>query len=398
MRKIAVSIAAAAAVLIGFAPQADAQVWIRRPLGDIDFEFYRRKPDTVSVYILGDVMSHGAMMRSAHGKWLDANPGADDNPSDSRQYDYSDFFLHLRGRIEGADIAVCNMEFPLAGPPFQGYPSFSGPDSYPDYLAAEGFDLITLANNHILDQGLPGLNRTVRICRDVSARTGMAVTGIAADKVEDEAVNPAILESRGIRIAFIGFTYGTNSGPLVDWPKVCRMDKGDILRQIGRARDKGADFIVALPHWGVEYAHNHSSSQEEWARWLASNGVDAIVGSHPHVPQDTCLIGRVPVIYSIGNAVSNQNDLPARLELGAALRFLIHSNGFKELLDARTEYLWCTKPGMIEESYTVIPVREFISTPERWRVPGDWNNMVNTYRAVQNKTKLYEENHPSGSH
>lgn len=357
-----------------------------------DLVFIKEVPDTVSLYFLGDVMSHGAMMRSAGAMYT----GTSTNPHE--RFDFSYFFRHLEGDIAGADIAVCNMEFPLAGPPFLGYPSFSGPDSYPFYLSGTGFDILTLGNNHVLDQGDPGLERTISILDRLERETGTRYTGVSSSSADEEGRYPLLMDVRGVRFAFINFTYGTNGGSYQAWPKVNRMRREDIRKAILRAKDKEADFIIALPHWGIEYAPRHSEDQADLARWMVEEGVDLIVGSHPHVPQDTCVIGKTPVIYSLGNAVSNQNDLPARLELAARVKIVVPQRGEPYMLIPQLDYLWCTKPGMIEDSYTVVKVRDVLGRKDLWKTAGDYEKMEKTYYETQHNTGLYEKNHYPGSH
>ena len=328
------------------------------------FDLLPPKPDTVSVFIVGDIMSHRAVSKSAE------------------QFGFSSFFKHLADRIGDADLAVGNMEFPLAGKPYTGYPAFSGPDEYAQYLADVGFDVFLTANNHILDKGTAGIRRTI----DVLERKGLTYTGIAADPQADTLLNPLMLHVRGLRIAVVNFTYGTNTGPWDPWPKVNYMRKADILPMLERVQ--GADLVLVFPHWGIEYRLHHDAEQEEMAKWLIENGADVVVGAHPHVIQDVQYIDGKPVLYSLGNALSNQNDLNSRLEMAVTLRVVLERDKEPRLLPPEYEYLWCTKPGMVEDSYAAVPV----TLPEsQWRVKADYRDMQATYK------KIYEENHPAGS-
>ena len=328
------------------------------------FDLLPPKPDTVSVFIVGDIMSHRAVSKSAE------------------QFGFSSFFKHLADRIGDADLAVGNMEFPLAGKPYTGYPAFSGPDEYAQYLADVGFDVFLTANNHILDKGTAGIRRTI----DVLERKGFTYTGIAADPQADTLLNPLMLHVRGLRIAVVNFTYGPNTGPWDPWPKVNYMRKADILPMLERAQ--GADLVLVFPHWGIEYRLHHDAEQEEMAKWLIENGADVVVGAHPHVIQDVQYIDGKPVLYSLGNALSNQNDLNSRLEMAVTLRVVLERDKEPRLLPPEYEYLWCTKPGMVEDSYAAVPV----TLPEsQWRVKADYRDMQATYK------KIYEENHPAGS-
>ena len=321
-------------------------------LWPLRFDFLKPSPDTVSLFIVGDIMSHRAVSKSAE------------------EFGFGSFFKYLEDRIAGADLAIGNMEFPLAGKPYTGYPAFSGPDAYAQYLSEIGFDVFLTANNHILDKGTAGLRRTI----DVLEQKGIVYTGIARDTQADTLLNPLLLHVRGLRIAIVNFTYGTNTGPWDPWPKVNYMRKKDILPMLER-------------DWGTEYRLHHDLQQEEMARWLVENGADVVVGAHPHVIQDVGYVGEAPVVYSLGNALSNQNDLNSRLELALTLRVVLEEDRAPRLLEPAFEYIWCTKPGMVEDSYATVP----ISLPDSlWRVPADHRDMMSTYR------KIYEENHYAG--
>ena len=364
-----------------------------RPIRDLDIDFFSPKADTLSIFIVGDIMSHGYMLKSAWSRYCETHPGA--SRDDHSSYDYTCFFKHVEGRIKKADIAIGNMEFPLAGPPFTGYPAFSGPDSYPYYLSATGFDVLLAANNHILDKGDAGLERTLKVCDRLEKETTTRYTGASKDADDDLARYPLMLEAKGVKVAVVNFTYGTNTGSTKAWPKVNRMRKDDIYAALRRAREQGADFILVLPHWGVEYSHRHSAQQEDLAQWLVANGADAIVGAHPHVVQDIQYLEEdgktVPVFYSLGNAVSNQNDLQARLELCLTLKIVAKRGSPLQLARPEYEFLWCTKPGMVEPSYSVLPVREFLSRESAWKVPEDYMNMKETYHKVKKATSVNEE-------
>ncbi|MBR4774561.1 MAG: CapA family protein [Bacteroidales bacterium] len=332
--------------------------WLR-PLPAVFF-----KPDTVSVYVIGDIMSHGQQIKSAF-----RNGSAD----------YSTFLLHLSSRIQKADVAIGNMEFPLGGKPYSGYPAFSAPDEYAKYLSDLGFDVLLTANNHILDKGSDGLTRTL----DQLDSLPVLHTGCAR---ADTLLTPLIIKTKGVSIGIVNFTYGTNLGPTKKEPVVARQRKEEVKRLMDACR--GADFVFVFPHWDLEYKHTHSAKTEEWARWLVSEGANLIIGTHPHVVQDCSLIEGTPVFYSIGNAVSNQNQLPTRLELGLRIRIIRPFGEAPRLLDVQAEYLWCTKPDMLEDSYATIPVKDFMEHPELWKQPGDYNDMLSTYQAVQTATSI----------
>lgn len=373
------------------------------------------RPDTLSIYIVGDIMSHGKQMRSAHAEYLKQHPGASaDDPS---AYDWSCFFRPLEDRIGGADLAVGNVEFPFAGPPYNGYPSFSAPESYLDYLVDVGFDVMLAANNHIFDQGKPGVERTLADYRAMESAGKARFTGISGSEEEDAAHYPLTVEAGGVRFSFVNFTYGTNQSIPGRYPKVNRINRDEIREVLRLARERdSADIVIALPHWGIEYDTRHDKDQEMLADLMIEAGADAVVGSHPHRVQDMEIrqvmaadstLRPVPVFYSLGNAVSNQNDPEGRLELAVTLLVERHPDGSVRMLEPRWEYLWCTKAGMILDSYAVIPVLEYLDRPEAWKtVPEDYDLMVRTHEKVKRTSRIDdwtqpvpdEENPDAGSH
>ena len=114
------------------------------------------------------------------------------------------------------------------------------------------------ANNHILDKGTAGLRRTI----DVLEQKGLVYTGIARDAQADTLLNPLKLHVRGLRIAIVNFTYGTNTGPWDPWPKVNYMRKKDILPMLERARE--ADLVLVFPHWGPSTDCIMTRSRRKW--------------------------------------------------------------------------------------------------------------------------------------
>ncbi|MBR1871821.1 MAG: CapA family protein [Bacteroidales bacterium] len=328
------------------------------------------KGDTVSVMIIGDVMMHARQL----------------------QYDCGPFLQGIKDRLETASLAVANMEFTLGGEPYSGYPSFSAPDSYAAYVKDCGIDVFLMANNHIMDKGTRGLERTLEVYRNME---GIRFTGAAADSAERARNHPLIVAVEGIRIAFVNCTYGVNGGYVPQWPCVNLQDTDDLSEAIASARRSKADFVVALPHWGEEYVLRHGASQQRLAQRLAEEGVDAVVGAHPHVVQDSCILSgpmgkKVPVFYSIGNAVSNMSAPNTRLELAVTLRFVKRPWADPEMLPPSVEFLWCTLPGKLIANYAVVPVREWMGRREQWMQSSDYDNMVSTYERVKSITGIQD--------
>ena len=297
------------------------------------------------------------------------------------EYDCEPFLENIVPYMQKASFCIANMEFPMAGPPYTGYPAFSTPDWYPEYVARCGADVFLLANNHVLDKGMPGFKRTLMVYDRQADSLGIRYTGVGK--------KPLLLHRHGMKIALVNFTYGTNMGPEGPGPDVLRMRKDDVKACIDSARAAGADFILALPHWGNEYELHHSATQDQWARWLVDQGCCAVVGAHPHVVQDTTHIKGVPVIYSMGNAVSNMSAINTRLELSVTLRFVIdHITGEMEMLEPQIDWLWCTLPGMLTGSYATVRIKDWATRRSEWLNPSDYDNMCATLARVQAATGI----------
>ena len=299
-------------------------------------------PDTVTVRIIGDVMMHRGQIEVARTRAR--------NDNSTREFDFTPFLDSIAPALREADLAIAGMEFTMAGEPYTGYPAFSAPDAYADYMADCGIDVFLTANNHILDKGIKGLKRTIRALDTLEAHGRIRYTGIASP--DDTLRNPLIINVKDQNIAIINFTYGTNCYPELDHHIVCFQDS-TVFSMIAAARAR-ADFVLVCPHWGEEYVLTHNRKQEDWAVRLAQAGADAIVGAHPHVVQDAAKItttdGRiVPVYYSLGNAVSNMSAPNTQDELMVILRI---SEG--KLVSISHSWMHCHLPNQLTDSYTTV--------------------------------------------
>ena len=343
------------------------KLWSARPI---------HSTDTLEICILGDIMMHTRQIEDAL------------EPDSTYRFQCFDL---IRDRISSADIAIANMEFTLAGKPYTGYPAFSAPESYADYLADCGFDIFLTANNHILDKGSKGAERTGEIYLNLEKTKGIKFTGISMDETDDAQRNPLMIRRKGYNIAVVNITYGTNLGKTSVWPEVnyigARERNEGILND---AKEREADIIAVFPHWGTEYSLVHSASQEKTALWLAENGADLIIGAHPHVVQDYQTVGprQIPTAYSLGNAVSNMSAPNTQIELMATVRITREQSGKAKILPIRFTYLWCSRPGGYSDTYTVIPVRDFIGTRDRWTGGWEYDKMIETYYSVMSETGI----------
>ena len=334
-------------------------------------EFEKARPlyrkDTVTICVMGDMMMHTAQIEKAHK---------------NNEYDFSSYFPLLEDRITNADIAIANLESPLAGSPYTGYPSFSAPEGFASYLASCGFDVLLCANNHILDKGNHGAKRTIEHLEKLNE---IQFCGLAADK--DSKGKTLVIRRKGIRASLINLTYGTNHEPDKEWPKVNMLSDTANTTALLKVE---ADVRIALPHWGEEYRLSHSASQKACAEWLARNGADLIIGTHPHVPQDfeTLETRKTQVAYSLGNAVSNMSATNTQIELMTIVRIAREENGDVSILPLQFTYLWCSRPGGFSDSYTVIPIKDYLDKKHLWKGSHDYDKMVTTYNRVKKIIKI----------
>jgi poly-gamma-glutamate synthesis protein (capsule biosynthesis protein) len=269
---------------------------------------------TVKLAAVGDALIHENILNS--GKQKDGS------------YNYDAIFEHMKDYLSGFDVKIVNQEtiFVYDSKKFGGYPSFGTPKEVGDAMRAAGFNVITCATNHAYDRKEIGIQNTLDYWRKY--KDSVLVTGIYGSQEDYDTL--AIREYNGIKIAFLNYTTLLNSGAKKE-PYYIRMYKeAAALKEIQAAKKK-ADFVIVLPHWGVEYEHEPSEKQEKMAKKLAEAGADAIIGCHPHVVQPVKVIKtsdgrRVPCYYSLGNFVSNMFWFKCQLE-GLAELEIVKWNG-----------------------------------------------------------------------
>jgi poly-gamma-glutamate capsule biosynthesis protein CapA/YwtB (metallophosphatase superfamily) len=297
----------------------------------------------INLTFVGDAMQHGPQVKAA----LSCGGGS--------HYDYSDCFRYISADIADADYSVVNLECPLAGPPFKGYPHFSAPDSYAKALKSVGFDLFLTANNHCMDCRDAGAERTLRTLDAL----GIPHVGTYLDDADRSAHSPFIATIKGAKIAFLDYTFGTNGIPALS-VAVNRIDSTRISSEIDAARAAGAQAVCVCLHWGIEYQLLPVPSQERLADFLVRKGVDLIIGSHPHVVEPMEIRHSdtynkdVLLVYSLGNFISNQNGSNSRG--GSMVKVRLSFIDGKPKVDAASYKLFFVqKPAARGENYVIIP-------------------------------------------
>ena len=304
-------------------------------------------------------------------------------------YDYAPCFRYVKDYIQQADLAIVNLEVPLAGKPYSGYPQFSSPDALAEAARVAGFDIMTTANNHCMDRGKRGLERTLKALDSLN----IPHLGTYLNRRRHDAEHPLMVERNGIRLALLCYTYGTN-GIAVQEPNVVNfIDTVEMLRDLQMAKMRGADFVITLIHWGIEYQTHSNTEQEQTARWLLEHGSDAVIGGHPHVVQNFTLDavpnnGRYPevVVYSMGNLVSNQRDVNCDGGIMVEME-LVKSDYNKSTRVSACRYMpyWVhrgTVDGLYQ--YYIVPSADAVEYPEYYQIEGE---LLEALRTFDNNTR-----------
>ena len=251
----------------------------------------------VKLTAVGDIIAHDTILELA-------NTG--------NGYDFSSLFRPLKADISRMDLAIANVETPLGGGPFGGYPNFNTPDEMGLAVIDTGFDVALQASNHSMDAGSEGIYHSAGFWNqhaDEILMVGMH------DSQEDADTIP-VLTVNGITFAILNYTYGLNGYelPYGEEYLVTLMtdDNREYIRSQVQQADQTADFVIVCPHWGEENQVGEPTGfQRDWADLFTEAGADLILGTHPHVIENIEWVdagngNRALCYYSLGNFVSNQ--------------------------------------------------------------------------------------------
>lgn len=241
----------------------------------------------VRIVFGGDVMAHTPQLTAAQT---------------AEGYSFDRSFEYVAPIMQQADLAIVNLETTLSRrAPYTGYPMFRAPAELAVALQRAGVDAVALANNHICDRGAAGLRSTIEIVDSL----GIKHTGAYSDSLSRQ---PLYLSAAGIKLAVLNYTYGTNGLPTPRGMVVNRIDTVQMAADIASIDRSRADAVCVMVHWGEEYQRKPNSAQRAMAEFCHRQGVELIIGSHPHVvqPIECDSAARWATVYSLGNMVSNQ--------------------------------------------------------------------------------------------
>lgn len=225
-----------------------------------------------------------------------------------RKYNFRPIYQNVESIISAADIAFINQETCTSQSfEVESYPTFNSPVDLTYDVTAVGFDIVNLANNHMLDHGARGLRDSF----DNWNARGVSVIGCYEEK--DSGRYITYYEKNGIKIGFVSYTYGTNlsEDPAKEGLYAPYLKQSDIAGDVSEARSN-SDFVIVSVHWGTENSMNVNDEQRSYAQIMASAGADVIIGHHPHALQPVEWLegkdgSRCLCVYSLGNFVHEQD-------------------------------------------------------------------------------------------
>lgn len=332
-------------------------------------------PRKYKLLFVGDIMTHGPQLKAAK---LAHTP---------EQYDFTQSFDSIAPRLTAPDYTIGNLETTLGVPPYSGYPMFSSPASFAEALKAVGFDVLTTANNHSADRSGRGIVKTL----DILDSLEILHTGSYRRQEHRSSQSPLVISlEEDISVGILAYTYGTNGLKVPPPTYVDLIDTTMMAQDIENARLSEVDYLVVQIHWGQEYQREPSLEQRELARWLHHKGVDAIIGSHPHVAQRSEWLTEAEhptfVLYSLGNFISNQIK-PASTRAGLVLTLNLELDTQQRLHVAPSyEYVFVNKQTPQGKTvYRLLPMPLEVDAPMPplpTKEQEDWRAARQYYRSI----------------
>ena len=337
----------------------------------------------VNLVMVGDNLIHSSIYK-------DANKNANYDG-----YDFKPMYTYIKEIVQNYELAYYNQETILGGEEIglSDYPTFNSPYEVGDAMIDAGFNLVSLATNHTMDRGEKAI---INSCNYWKSKESVMTAGSYCSEEDRNSVQ--IMEKNNISYSLLSYTYGTNgiavpSGKeyLVNvWPTNGNNPETDseyqeykktVSEDIARVRDK-VDVLIVAMHWGVEYTHTPTAYQEDMAQFLADEGVDIVIGSHPHVVMPVTWIDDTLVIYSLGNLISAQEtdlDYAKMVGLLSSVKITKTVKGEEssiKLSDVNNELLFTSYSGW--RNFKVVP----FSSPDIGNYISDYERLYNKYSEV----------------
>ena len=346
-----------------------------------------------SLIAVGDYLIHSSVYK-------DANRLANGDG-----YDFKPMISYIKEIVSNYDIAYYNQETILGGSKLglSDYPTFNSPYEAGDAMLDAGFNLVSLATNHTMDSGKKAVENS---CKYWQSKENVLTAGSYCSEEERNKIN--IKEINNIKYTMLNYTYGTNGMPVANdylvnvWPTDIdninnpekdtkyQAYKKQVKEDIDKVKDK-VDFLIVAMHWGVEYTHEPTAYEKDMASYLASLGVNLIIGTHPHVIQPVTWIDDTLVIYSLGNFISAQyqnkstcTNYKCTTELMTSLKIekdIKNNQTSVKITNVENELLYNYYNQSTWRNFKVIP----FSNPKIKEYLPNYKEVYNTYKAVVQK-------------
>ena len=315
----------------------------------IEKEVKKDKDYTAKVFMVGDALIHSAVYEDAR-------------QSDGT-YDFTPMLSAIKPISSKYDLAYYNQETILGGKDlgYSNYPRFNSPQEVGDAFVDAGFNLVSLATNHTMDKGEQGVLNSVAYWK---TKSGVVSSGQWSSDEERNQSIATIHEVNNIKYAFISYTIWTNGLNTPTGKEYLNnlYSEEKAKADIEAVRDK-VDFVIVAMHWGTEYSFKVDAKQEEIVNYLSSLGVDLIIGAHPHVIQTVEYINnnKTFVVYSLGNFISDQNDVDNFTGLAFEVTLKKHVDVDDKVTNSVVEpkaelvYTTTTKVRGVNHNFKVVP-------------------------------------------
>lgn len=279
------------------------------------------RTSTAKIAAVGDILCQMDMIEDAYSNGV---------------YDFSSMFSNITKFVKNSDIAIGTLETNFIEGKYSGVKKYNSPVEFLTAVKQSGIDLVSLAHNHELDYGLAGLNETIARIEEQE----MSITGIPNNKEnENKEFTGIIKEINGIKIAFIGYTYGlSNENELPEEEKsVANIYSEELAKKDLEYAKENSNYIIAIMHWGDVNTSAISEYQNNITAFLVNNGVDMILGTHPAVVEPMKIVQdtegkNILVAYSLGNYISTLNYENADVELILNIQIAKTSDSDKAVL------------------------------------------------------------------
>ncbi len=346
---------------------------------------------SATLVMVGDNLIHSSIYK-------DANRLAGGNG-----YDFKPIIEYIKQAVSGYDLKYYNQETILGGSEMgvSDYPTFNSPQEVGDAMLDAGFNLVSLATNHTMDRGEKAVLNSAEYWKkheDEALAVGSYSSFEEKNKVRIKSIN-------GISYSMLSYTYGTNGIPVPKgkeylcnvWPTDLSLNdpakdtnyqkyKEQVKKDIEAVRDQ-VDVLMVAMHWGVEYTHTPTAYEKDMAKFLAENGVNIVIGAHPHVIQPVEWIGDTIVFYSLGNFVSAQlqdQNYNKMVGLMSSLKITKTTKGSDvkiKISDVKNELIFTYYNKNTWRNFKVIP----FSNEHIGEYLGNYKSVYETYKKVIQK-------------